>query len=290
MAKEYYYFVSGLPNLHLEDTKLILTPLMLFHDAKEHLDAGDYQLLRLMLLPNDILNLVNVWHDKDTWTDDSVITREEWEEIIKDLKQKAEPVFVNKNILNDSIPLFVLNYMSLEIEKLELTPQPVMMKELFTLFYDWIDQHYDGFISEWFRFDSELKNIIIALNCRKHQIPIHEQLIGNSYLTEKLLKSNASDFGLGNEYPIFDTISRLNDNPDIIEKEKGFDALRWKWLESRTFFDYFTIPRILAYFGRIRIIYRWIHLSQAVGEKRFHQVLKDLENSFEFPEEFALKR
>lgn len=290
MAKEYYYFISGLPDIHPDDTKLLLTPLMYFHAAQEHLNEEDYKLLRLMILPNDITNLVSILYDQDTWSDESLVSQEEWTEIIKSLKQNDEPAFLYNNYIKDNIPLFIFEYLNLEVHNLEPTPQHILLKDLFSLLYDWIDNNFDGFVKDLFKFDYEIKNILIALNCRKHNIPLQDQLIGNNYFTEKLLKSNATDFGLGNEYPIFDSISRLNDNPDIIEKEKGFDAIRWKWLENRVFFDYFTIPRILAYFARLRIIYRWIHLSQAVGEKRFHKVLHDLENSFEFPEEFALKR
>jgi len=290
MAKDYYYFVSGLPNIHPEDSKLIMTPLMFLHAAHEHLNNEDYSLLRLLLLPNDIQNLVSTVHNENNWSDDSIITQDEWLEAIKALKQKTEPSFLNESLFQNNLPPFMLEYMSTEVQMLELKNPALMLRDLFTLLYDWIDLNGDGFIKDWFKFDSELKNIIIALNCRKHNVPLQEQLIGNSYLTSKLLKSSAGDFGLGNEFPIFEAISRLNDAPDIINKEKGFDALLWKWLDTRTFFDYFSIPRIMGYFIKIRIIYRWIHLSQAVGEKRFHKILHDLETSFEFPEEFALNK
>jgi hypothetical protein len=290
MAKEYYYFISGLPTLNLEDSKLVLTPLMFFHNAKDYLNHEDYELLRLMLIPNDLTNLINTLHSSNNWLDESLITKEQWQELYKSIKQDPDSIQSIIDKADKDIPYFVISFLHKEAMNLELTPKHIMFKDLFTLFYDMIEHKYSGFVKEWFNFESNLKNILIAINCRKHNLPVQDQLVGNSLLTEKLIKSTAGDFGLGSDFPIYDIINRINDNPDIIEKEKGIDALRWKWLENRIFFDYFTIPRILAYFAKLRIIYRWIHLSQAVGEKRFHQVLNDLETSFEFPEEFALKR
>ncbi|MBM4399544.1 MAG: DUF2764 family protein [Candidatus Cloacimonetes bacterium] len=290
MSKEYYYFVCGLPAINPEDTKLMLTPLMFFHAAQDYLNKEDYALLRMMLIPNDISNLVNVLHGKNNWSDESVITMEVWQELYKTLKHDPESILFSNIKLTENIPQFIVDYLRTETDNTDLTPHHKMLNDLYTLFYDSVEKHCDGFLKEWFRFDSEIRNILIALNCRKHNIPVTGHLIGNNVLTEKLSKSTASDFGLGAEYPMFDVLNRLNDNPDMIEKEKGIDAIRWKWIENKIFFDYFTVPRILAYFIKLRIIYRWIHLSQAVGEKRFHQILHDLESSLVFPEEFALKR
>jgi hypothetical protein len=290
MATEYYYFVTGLPAQSADDTKLLMTPLMFLHSAAEHLEESDFDLLELLLMPNDITNLVHILHNLDQWSDECTVSQEEWKEVLETLKEHAESNPLDKKLFKKHIPCFMIEYLYDHVISEELRPENILYRELFSHFYDWIKTSDNDFLKEWFRFDADIRNITIALNCRKHKISYQEQLIGNNDLTEKLLKNTAGDFGLGGEYPMFEIISRLNDQPDIIEKEKGFDALRWKWIDNRTFFDYFTIPRILGYFIKLQIVYRWIHLSQAVGEKRFNQVLHDLENSFEFPEEFALNK
>ncbi len=290
MATEYYYFVTGLPALHPEDTKLLLTPLMFLHSAKEHLTAKDYDLLTLLLVPNDITNLVNILSGKDEWSDESTIDNEEWQQLIAHLKEVSDTTNLKNKHIDDNVLPLIIEYLHPYLNQETPKPEYQLLKELFTLFYDWVDQHDNEYVKDWFRFDRDIRNIIIAMNCRKHNLPLQSQLIGNNELSARLLKSSASDFGLGNDYPYLEALTRLTEQNDIIEKEKGYDALRWKWLEDRTFFDYFTIPRIMAYFNRLQIVYRWIHLSQSVGEKRFGQVLHDLENSFEFPEEFALNK
>ncbi len=290
MYKEYHYFVTGLPALSAEDSKLMMTPLMFLHSASEHLDIADYELLKLLFIPNDITNLTNILLNKETWLDECTVDKGDWLELIAYLKELGDAKPDKQNLAKGHVPAYIVNYLHEYLFVNEPKPEYLLQRDLFTLFYDSVGAHPDKFINAWFRFDSDLKNIIIALNCRKHKIPFTGQLIGNNELTEKIATSNAGDFGLGKEYPYFDVLARLNEQTDIVEKEKGLDALRWKWIENETFFEYFTLPRILGFFIRLRMIYRWIHLSQSVGEKRFGQVLHDLENSFEFPEEFALNK
>jgi hypothetical protein len=290
MATEYYYFVTGLPAQSPEDTKLLMTPLMFLHEAKDHLDKVDYELLELLLVPNDITNLVGILLNKDQWSDENTVDREEWLTLIEHIKELSDLSNLKKKHLDDHILPLIIEYLGIYLKQDTPKPEYTLYKELFTLFYDWAENHPNQFVQDWFRFDAAIRNVVIALNCRKHNMSVQDQLIGTNELTEKLLKSNAADYGLGSDYPWFELVSRLTEQPDIVDKEKGYDALRWKWLDDRTFFDYFTIPRIMAYFIRLRIVYRWIHLSQAVGEKRFGQILHDLETSFEFPEEFALNK
>jgi hypothetical protein len=290
MAKEYFYFVSGLPVQSAEDTKLLMTPLMFLQNAKEHIDASDYRILELLLLPNDITNIVNMLHGKDIWMNESTVTAAEWAEVMEILKANTEAKTLNRKLFKPLIPFYLIEYLFQVVKSDELKPEYILYKDMFTLFYEAVKTCCNEFLRDWFRFDSDIRNITIALNSKKHNLPFADQLIGNNDLTAKLIKNQAGNLNPGSDYPMYETIARLNDLSDIIEKEKGFDALRWKWIESRIFYEYFTIPRILGYFIKLQIVYRWIHLSQSVGEKRFNQVLFDLENSFEFPEEFALNK
>jgi hypothetical protein len=290
MATEYYYFVTGLPSLNLEDTKLLLTPLMFLHSAQEHMTKEDYDLLKLLLVPNDINNLANLIYGRDEWADENTIDKDEWQALLANLKDISDPAALKKKHIDDNVLPLVIEYLHRHLNSDTDKPEHIFLTEIYTLFYDWVVKNHTGFIREWFSFDCDMRNVIIALNCRKHNLPVQDQIIGSSPLAEKLKKSTASDFGLGNDFPYLDILSRLNEQTDILEKEKGYDVLRWKWLDDRTFFDYFTLPRLMAYFIRLQIVYRWIHLSQAVGEKRFGQVLHDLETSFSFPEEFALNK
>ncbi|MFB3844195.1 MAG: DUF2764 family protein [Candidatus Cloacimonadaceae bacterium] len=290
MATEYYYFVTGLPALHLEDTKLLMTPLMFLQSAEEHLNNYDFDLLKLLVVPNDLINLVNILLKEEDWIDENTISREEWILLIENIKELTDHTNLKKKHLDDHVLPLVIDYLIHYLKEHEIKTKQELLTDLFDIFYNWVFQHENKFVREWFTFDAAMRNIITALNCRKHNLNLNAKLIGNNELTEKLKTSKVADFGLNSEFPWFDTLTRLTELTDIVEKEKGYDALRWQWLDDRTFFEYFTIPRIMAYYIKLEIIYRWIHLSQSVGEKKFNQILKDLEASFNFPEEFAINK
>lgn len=290
MATEYYYFVTGLPALHLEDTKLLMTPLMFLQSAEEHLNKDDYDLLKLLVVPNDLINLVNILLKEEDWIDENTISREEWIILIDNIKELKEQSNLRKKHIDDHVLPLVIDYLMHYFKENEVKTKQELLTDLFSIFYNWVEHHENKFVREWFTFDAAMRNIITALNCRKHNLDVNAKLIGNNELTEKLKTSKVADFGLNSEFPWFDTLTRLTELTDIVEKEKGYDALRWQWLDDRTFFEYFTIPRIMAYYIKLEIIYRWIHLSQSVGEKKFNQIIKDLEASFNFPEEFAINK
>ncbi|HOD17216.1 MAG TPA: DUF2764 family protein [Candidatus Cloacimonadota bacterium] len=290
MATEYYYFVTGLPALHLEDTKLLMTPLMFLQSAEEHLNKDDYDLLKLLVFPNDLINLVNILLKEEDWIDENTISREEWIILIDNIKELKEQSNLRKKHIDDHVLPLVIDYLMHYFKENEVKTKQELLTDLFSIFYNWVEHHENKFVREWFTFDAAMRNIITALNCRKHNLDVNAKLIGNNELTEKLKTSKVADFGLNSEFPWFDTLTRLTELTDIVEKEKGYDALRWQWLDDRTFFEYFTIPRIMAYYIKLEIIYRWIHLSQSVGEKKFNQIINDLEASFSFPEEFAINK
>lgn len=290
MATEYYYFVTGLPALHLEDTKLLMTPLMFLQSAEEHLNKDDYDLLKLLVVPNDLINLVNILLKEEDWIDENTISREEWIILIDNIKELKEQSNLRKKHIDDHVLPLVIDYLMHYFKENEVKTKQELLTDLFSIFYNWVEHHENKFVREWFSFDAAMRNIITALNCRKHNLDVNAKLIGNNELTEKLKTSKVADFGLNSEFPWFDTLTRLTELTDIVEKEKGYDALRWQWLDDRTFFEYFTIPRIMAYYIKLEIIYRWIHLSQSVGEKKFNQIIKNLEASFNFPEEFAINK
>jgi len=60
MKQEYYYFVSGLPNINIDDTKLPWTPEEFLAEAKTQVSENDYHLLEILHLPMDLDNLLRV--------------------------------------------------------------------------------------------------------------------------------------------------------------------------------------------------------------------------------------
>jgi hypothetical protein len=75
-----------------------------------------------------------------------------------------------------------------------------------------------------------------------------------------------------------------------MQREKAIDMLKWDWLDENTFFNYFTIEKLISYYIKLEMIERWIKLDPETGREFFKKLIKDLESGYEFPEDFKKKK
>ncbi len=288
MAKEYYYLVAGLPNITFDDSKLPKTPAALMTEAANHLSYKDYARLRALFIPVDLDNLINILFQNEAEYDErGLIGKERWIEIIESIRKQRNNY--NYQGIAD-LPGFIEEHIRQFLDTEDELPPFTWEHSITTAFYQWASAQDNRFLNKWFAFNCDLKNIIIALNGKRFDFKYDSQLIGDNEIVEKLTKSGASDFGLGKQFPLFDVILRIFEVKDILDRERGYDALRWKWIDEQTFFDYFTVDKVLGYMCKLMILARWMALDPATGRDIFHDTLNELENSFAFPEEFDLKQ
>jgi hypothetical protein len=290
MAKEYYYFVTGLPSLGIDDSKIAWNTLEFLDYAGQYTTPTDLNLMKLLLLPNDISNLISVIHNKETWREDSLVSKENWLRLIEQLQPQKDDSQINRKVDFIKLPSFITDYVYDQYQENTIDSIQTMEFCLYNNFYRWVCKKNNAYIRAWFTFDQALRNILIALNCRKFNLSLENQIVGHGEIVERLLSSHSTDFGLNKEFPIFDQLNRIKDIKDIFEREKAIDQLRWKWIDNQNFFQYFTIDRILGYYCKIIMLNRWMSLSHKEGELAFGIILQNLEDSFSFPEEFAINR
>lgn len=289
MAKQYYYFVAGLPNISLDDSKIAIDPVQFRSYAKEQLSRKDYSLLELLHLPADIQNLLYTLYKQPKHDNEGIHDHEYWQSYIDHLRERLD----NSSALcpdeYSGLPPF-LSPVLMEILAMEELPDiNGVNSRLLTLLFDFTKKHKNAYVSAWFELERYIKNILTAINGRNHKVPYVEYLIGDDEVTSQLALSHAADFGLGKEFPIFDNIMRIWEQNDILYRERGYDVYKGKWIDEQNFFQYFSIDRILGYYSRLRIIDRWIKADAELGRQVFQDTLKNLENSFSFPEDFNIK-
>lgn len=290
-AAQYYYFVTGLPNLGYEDAKAAFSPASFMKEAAEKLNNRDMKLLQLLYLPDDLQNLLTLVYDqKREWIPDTPISREDWEELIAFLKPNPDNDIRKPASLVKLLPAFVSPMIKELLALPELPKALDWESKLFSAFYEYATHHRNRYVRSWFTFNRDMQNVLIAINGRKYEYNYAPFLMGEGEVVEKLARSTAADFGLGKQYPLYETLYRIYDQYGIVDRERNYDALRWRWIDSQNFFEYFNIDRILGYFCKLRIQDRWLKLDVDSGKEIFFDTLNALENSFSFPEEFDLKQ
>lgn len=291
MARQYYYFIAGLPTISMDDSKLAITPELFRQEALAQLSSEDYSLLKLLHLPDEIANLLLELYKKHDKQPDSegLNSPEYWDKYLDFLRHKADSPHLDTPKEYAYLPPFIAQLILAAFVEEELPSSAVLEHKMLSCFFDFAAEHPNKFIVQWFDLQRNIKNILSAINGRNHELDFAQYLIGDDETVTNLKKSHAADFSLGKDHPFFDELMRIWEQNNILYRERGYDLLRNKWIDEQNFFEYFNIDRILGYYSKLRIINRWLLADAELGKEVFHDTLNKLENSFEFPDDFNIR-
>lgn len=272
--RNYYYLVAGLPDILLDQKKLGVTISGFKEELQNHLHPEDFRLVELLFLPADNLNLLYLVLKKDFDFDESgKYSRDDLENEIRE--PSLTPGYMQRfiNGFKTETPVF---------EELSWEDQ------LTWLYYEHAGNCDNDFLRDWFEFDLNLRNIVAGINARKHKLKGDKYLIGDNYVVQAVRKSTLKDFGLANDFAHLEKLLTIQDNENLIERERAMDIMRWEFLDERNTFNYFSIEVLLAYVIKLKMVQRWLELDFETGEQMFRKLLDQLEGSYEIPEEFRI--
>lgn len=274
----YYYLVAGLPDISLDDGKLSYTVDSFKSEIYPDLSDKDKKVIDLFYLKLDNDNLLHLLKDKDyAVVSQGMYSAEELLSVIDTVKDGDIP--------DKKYPSYFCNFIS---EYLKLNPEDLYKAGdmLTAQYYAYAMNCKNKFVSAWFEFNLNLNNIQAALSARKYKLDIASAIVGNTDVCESLRTSNARDFGLGDTLTYLENVQRIAEIDELVEREKKIDQLKWEWLETESFFNYFTIERLFVFLLQLEMIERWISLDKEKGSELFRAMIQDLKNDVQIPEEF----
>lgn len=281
MMRNYYYLVAGLPELIMDQDRKDFSVNAIKQEVRENVHPSDYNLVEFLHLPYDNDNFLNKLLNRgldfnELGTIDQSLF-DELDEHISELPHYMQDFYyryTGKKRSSDETDDEPTDRLDLfEVEKL---PE-VKFQEAF---YDHALSQRNSFIRYWFSFQRDFNNVLTALNCRRMGTDPTRQLVGNNWLTEILAKSQAADFGLKREVDYIDRLIQVIDIPDVLERERKIDLLKWDMSVELTTWDYFNINFILGFFVRAGIVHRWLNLDAKTGEELFKKLFDDLKSSY----------
>lgn len=275
MKRNYYYLVAGLQDITIDVHKLQFSQQAFREELKVGLHPDDFKLVEMLFLPHDNANLLNLL----------LKTGKPFDEMGNFSQERLEDNIKEPHDLPEYMNAFIMAFKNKEPLMPELSPE----NELTTLFFDQMLKLDNDFLREWFVFELNLRNIIIALSARKHEISYEYQIIGTGEISNIIRKSQARDFGLSAEIDFLEDLANIVRNDNVQEREKAIDELRWKYLDEVTFFEYFTIEKILAFTIKLGMVERWLSIDKDHGNEMFKKLLKELQSSYQLPESFTEK-
>ena len=272
--RNYHYLVAGLPDIIPDQKKVSLTIIDFRQELEYHLHADDFSLIKLLFLPYDNTNLINLLlKSKKPFVPAGNFSQAFLEEEIK------EP---------SASPSYMLQFINAYKTETPVIQGYSWENQLTWLYYEYVLKTDNLFLKNWFEFNLHINNILTAFNVRKFKLSKESVYIGNNFITEALKRSTLKDFGLSNDFSFMEKLLSIEENGNTLAKERAVDMLRWNFIEELNTFNYFTIEVLLGFVIRLFIVDRWMQLDPETGRKLFKQIINDLEKSYEFPKEFKI--
>ena len=272
---EYHALVAGMPVVNATDAEPVLDVATFKSSYMPQLNKGDRQLVAMYLHRYDNRNLLALMQDDAAWDDRGIYSREELQAVIE---------AVERGDKCDEVCPYIVTFLT-EDKRL---PEGVLAEDALALRYmEYARGLKNKFVQQWFEFEQNVSNIIVALTARQVGIDARCSIVGNDIISTQLRESKEQDFGLKTILPYFGNLLAVTKISDPVQKERALDELKWRWLEDETFFHYFTVEKVFAFLVKLDIIERWSRLDAETGQQLFRRLIDNIKSEAQVPEEFS---
>jgi hypothetical protein len=252
---KYYFLVTYLPEIGRDDKRIKLRVEDLLEE-QYYIAPRDRDQIELVLLARDMLLLERLMSGKDVDVPLTLYGKEFWREQMK--APREVPPFLEEFLQNATAEEF----------------GPGHVDQLQGLYYDHVLEKVSSpLLRDYFCFEKDVRNILAAIRARKLGRPPSEHILADAEepgeLEEQLGRSNAEDFGLGQQLP---WVERLVQASDPMALEDGVEQVFWDYLEEKTTQVYFDFDLVLAYLLKLQLLEKRLALSDFEGMELVRQL------------------
>ena len=270
----YYCQVAGLPDVAFDGSKAAFTVERFRDELYPSLSARDAKCVDLLFLSIDNANILNILKHGEEARIQQVgcYSKEQLMEIIASAKDGDSP--------RGDVPSYLYRFFDYYIAN-EGNENIIWSDVLSAYYYDYATASSNKFVAQWFAFNRNVNNILVAFTARKYRMNIADVVIGDDEVANTLRTSAARDFELSGALDYFETVQRLSENGKLQEREHQLDELRWRWLDDNSVFNYFTVERLFVFLQKLIIIERWDALDADEGMKRYNEMIAELKSGMD---------
>ena len=270
----YYCQVAGLPDVAFDGSKAAYTVERFRDELYPALSAADAKCVDLLFLSLDNANLLDVLKNGEETALEQAgcYGKEELLDIISQAKEGDMP--------RKDVPSYLYRFLDYYFAN-EGNENIIWNDVLSAYYYDYATKSSNSFVAQWFAFNRNVNNILVAFTARKYKLNIDEAVIGDDEVANTLRTSNARDFELSGALDYFEAVQRLSENAKLQEREHQLDELRWRWLDDNSVFNYFTVERLFVFLQKLIIIERWDALDAEKGMQRYNEMIAELKSGMD---------
>ena len=270
----YYCLVAGLPDVAFDGSRVAFTVERFKEEIYPSLSADDARCVDLFFLSRDNSNILAMLRHGDDAVLDSLgcYSQKELEEIILSAK--------NGDIPQKEVPSYIYRFFEYYMAN-EANENIIWEDVLSSYYYDYATKCKNRFVAEWFAFNLNVNNILVALAARKYKMNVADAVIGEGEIADALRTSGARDFGLTGTVEYLEVLQRMGENCMLQERERQLDDMRWKWLDDNSVFNYFSVEKLFGFLVKLSIIERWEALDAEAGMKRYNEMIAALKSGMD---------
>lgn len=175
----------------------------------------------------------------------------------------------------NSVPAYLYDFLEYYFENKERT-DIIWEDKLSAYYYKYATNCNNKFVAEWFTYNMNVNNILVALLARKYKLSVSDCVLGDNEIAEALCTSTTRDFGLVGVVDYFETLVRISENDKLQERERQLDEMRWAWLDNNSVFKYFTVERLFVFLQKLDIVERWAKMNIEKGVQQYKEIIEEL--------------
>jgi len=270
--KRYYYLVAGFADLIFDSGKGYPDLMEFREELKNNLHPSDYHLVSLLFLPYDNDNMIAFLENKtDSWNALGNYSLEDFEEE----KNVLQSIIKMKDIL----PPYMVKVMARHIIEEHSFDRVSLWKDLTEGYIEMVLNSGNNFLKKWISFDRDVRNIFTLVNAKELDLDAERYITGNDPFAQELIYifNSGRDFMVPQEPEYAPSVFRIATENEFIDKERKIDLERWNFIDTVTFFEYFTIDLILGYLIKYKIVLRWKQLDPETGEMMLRKMIEQME-------------
>ncbi len=274
LQRQYFYFVAGLADLLFDSGKSFAGMLEFREELKKNLHPRDFNLVSLLFLPYDNRNLITfLGGTDDAWDQLGNFSKEDFEEQLR----------ITKAILKeeDILPGYIVKIMCEWTSSEGGVKVADIKKRLTEGYIGIVEGSGNRYLERWIRFETDLNNIFIFLNAKSLGMDPAAHMTGDDPFTNELLDlfKSGKDFPVSFESDYASDIFKIATENEFLERERKIDLLKWNFIDTITFFEYFNIDLILGYLIKYSIVLRWARLDPETGREMLRKFITETETS-----------
>lgn len=264
----YYYLISSLPDISPQMDASNLDFDDLFDMIRRNLTKEDKKLLRYLIYPNDIHNLLLVLSQEyQEWPTapfkkPSIFNLEE----IKGYKLSRK-----------NFPDFMNDFLAENEDRLASMSPTEMEDGMVDRFYIEIFGLGSNFLADYFTFNKELKSLIAAFHFNTYDFLSQPNIHDADRLILQVGPDRSPSALVTKDYPYLNALIKVLSENQPEKIERFIDTVLWNFLDERTE-GLFSTEDVFTYTIKLQIIQRWVIIDQTNSNEYFEKLLRNIIN------------